>query len=406
MRKINTKSQPVQVWVPLFFESPLGDFLLDLQRAYKGWQNEDRIWLMPDAKKIIRWKIKKGNFLFYEAIIPSKTLNAISIYHIDEKGWIYPSFLPFTKLKNNAGSSLYKIWLKKPPLFYDSPDSATILLPVIKNGKFYQYEKKELKIEPKSIIPFIGVRKEDNTVLSSWPPSKSNIQDTISPYIESKNFYGELKFEKFKYKNGNKVREMNVVSSEKEPSSKAIGKQIKWPKPFDKFFPDGGTVDLINQYACMKDCIRKIEEKVIEKATQEVERFTNIFTGDTESPLERASFLPKAITNKNALLVEAEFRFGIYAENFDELIKSIKFKSLAAQKVKIKRIYSWLGYFWWELYNDISSYKNIRFCKNCGNIIAGGRTDRIFCTKDENKKCFNERLTIRQKKSYHKKYNL
>ena len=404
MRKIEATAHPVQVWAPRFFASSYGDFMLDLQRAYKEWQNEDIIWLMPDAKKVIRWKTKRGNFLFYEAIVPSKALNSITIYHIDKDGRIYPPFKSFTGLKKKVGSGLYKVWLEKQPLRHEAPDSVAVLLPVIKNGKFCRYEKKEIETEPGPIIPFAGIDKDGKTVLSTWPPPYTDMLATISPDIESKDYYGKLRLEKLKYKKGDNIREINTVSSEKEQKGKAISVRIKWPEPFDKFFPDGGTWDLLYQHEYMKHLIRKIEEKEIEKATQEVERYIKVFTGDTNSFLEKTSFAPKAMENKEALLIEAKYKYGIDANNFDELIKSIEFTSLAAQRVKVKRIYSWLGYFWWELYRDISSYKNIRFCSNCGSIISGGRSDRIYCSKEENIKCFKQRQAIRQKKRYYKNH--
>lgn len=406
MRNIKSTRLPVQVWAPRFFASPYGDFLLDLQRAYEHWQNEDIIWLLPDAKKVIRWKTKRGNFLFYEAIVPSKTLNSIAIYHIDEDGRVYPTHPSTGRLSNVISPGLYKFWLQKNPLLFKPSSSVEVLLPIIKDGKFYRHKKKEIEIEPGPIIPFIGVDEDGKTILSTWPPLNSNLPATISPDIESKDYYRKLKLEKLKFKDTDGVREINVVSAGKNLKGVAKAVRVKWPDPFDKFFPDGGSLDLLYQYACMKYLIRRIEEKEIEEASNEIEMYINLFTGDTKSFLERAFFLPKAIYNKEALLIELKYKYGIDVKNFDELMESIEFKSLAARKVKIKRIYSWLGYFWWELYRDISSYKNIRFCKNCGSIITGGRLDKIYCSKEENIRCFNERQATRQRKSYYKNIHL
>ena len=392
--------QPVQVWAPLFYKSPLGNFLLDLQRAYKEWQHEDRIWLMPDSTKVIRWENKIDNFSFYEAIIPSEALNAVSIYHIDEQGRIYPPHQSTGKLNNVIESGLYRRWLKDFPSFYKGSDFITIELPIVKNDEFYNYEKKELKIEPGPIIPIVSVNQNNNTTAVMWPPPEVNMPGTISPDIESKNFYGKLKFEK-----DSKEKETGLVTAEKKLAGKAINVWNKWHKPFDSFFPDGGNIDLIYQHALMSNLIKEIgnKEDKSQKAFQEIERLVNIFVGDAESTLEKTFLLPRALKSKDALLFDVEYRYGIGAENLDELLKSKEFKSLITQKVKIKRIYSWLGYFWWELYNDISSNTNIRFCSKCGNIIVGGRSDRIYCTEEENKDCFNIRAAERQRKSYKNK---
>ncbi len=75
---------------------------------------------------------------------------------------------------------------------------------------------------------------------------------------------------------------------------------------------------------------------------------------------------------------------------------------LGKKKISIKRIYSWLGYFWYELYKDCLNYNPIRFCKNCGTLVASGRQDKIYCTKKENPNCWKERSALRTKKNYYK----
>jgi hypothetical protein len=400
VRKIKNSRKPIQVWEPLFYKSPYGDFLLDLQRAYKVWQNEDRIWLLPDARKTVRWIAKIGSFVSSEVAVPSKMFNSIIIYHIDEQGRIYPPHQSTGRLTNIIDSGLYARWLRSSPSFY-TPGSVEIELPIIKNGKFCYYKKEELEWAPESVIPFSSIDNDSKYVLSIWPPPGSKIPPTtISTDTESSNYYGKLEAKKTVGKKGSKF----FVSSEKNLNGKALGAYIKWPDPFDKFFYGGSSLDLLHDQACMKDVLRKIGKKELSEAIKEVERYINIFTGSTEASLEKAYILPKAIENKDTLLMEMQGRYGLDVKDFDELINSVKFKSLATTKVNIKRIYSWLGYFWWELYNDILSYKNIRFCKNCGAIITGGRSDRIYCSKEENVNCFNERLALRQRKSYYKNH--
>jgi len=52
--------------------------------------------------------------------------------------------------------------------------------------------------------------------------------------------------------------------------------------------------------------------------------------------------------------------------------------------------------------DDLSANINIRFCANCGNIISGGKINRIYCNQEENIECFRQRNANRQKKSYRK----
>lgn len=393
---------PVQVWSPLFYKSPFDKFSLDLQRAYKEWIKEDRIWLIPKATEVIRWRVDDNNFLFYEAIVPSDELNVITIYHIDEQNRIFPSF-PEDE-NNTLEISLYKKWLQKYFTFYPGADSITIILPVIKNNEVESYEEKEIKIKPGSMMPITDVNSDDYKFIMRWP-SKPSI---VSPDIESKNFYGNLKFEKLKYIKDNKKKQTTVVSSEKEPKGKAINLWIKWPQPFDSFFQYGGNIDIIYSHAHMRNCIKKIANggRDKQKAIQEVERITNTFVSDGQTILEKSFFLPRVTANMDALLMDAQFKFGIEANNISQLLKSNTFIKKISSKVKIKRIYSWLGYFWWEFFQDVSANINIRFCANCGNIISGGKINRIYCNQEENIECFRQRNANRQKKSYRKKYNL
>ena len=103
--------QPLQIWAPLFYKSPFGDFSLDLQRAYNQWKVEDRIWLIPGAKKVISWKDNIDGFIFINTIIPADNLNVLSIYHTDEDGRIYPPYR-YSKNTNIIKDDLYKKWLK------------------------------------------------------------------------------------------------------------------------------------------------------------------------------------------------------------------------------------------------------------------------------------------------------
>lgn len=403
MRFYKDMRQPVQVWAPLFYKSPFGDFSLDLERVYSQWQNEDRIWLMPEATKVIRWKVEENGLVFYEAAVPSDSLNVISIYHIDELGKVYP---PYSDTGDNIiETRLYKKWLKTYPEFYEGASTIEVKLPIIQNDRFSHYEWKKIRIKPGPIVPITDVNADEYTITTKWPPQGRHTPSIISPEVESRNFYGKLKFEKLKYKIGSEEKEIDVVSSEKQPVGKAINLWNKWPEPFCSLFPDGGNIDLIYHHAHMRNLIGQIEFGGSDRqnAIQKAANWVNKFIGDGETTLGKAFILPRLITNIDSLLVDVQGRYGIEVSDIDELFKSDEFKQLFFEKIKIKRIYSWLGYFWWEFYKDISTNVNVRFCKNCGNVITGGRSDKIYCTREENKECYRQWQALRQKKRYYNK---
>ncbi len=394
---------PVQIWSPLFYKSLFGEFNLDLERAYNEWKNEDTIWLIPGIKEVIRWEDTIDNFIFINAAIPSDNLNMLSIYHIDEQDRIYP---PFTDVggKNIIKESLYKKWLETYPEQYPGSEFIEINMPVIKDNKFSHYDWKKIKVIPGPMVPITDVKINEHTFNTRWPSPESDTPKTISPEVESKRLYGKLRFEKIKYNIDKKDKIVNVVSSEKKPEGKAINVWLKWPEPFDSIFPDGGSIDLMYHNAHMRNLIRLMgkggpeKQKAILKATN----WLNVFVGNAETTIGKAFVLPRLIENTNAMLIDVEYRYGIEATSLKELFSLSKFEQLYFDRIKIKRIYSWLGYFWWQFYNDISENMNIRFCESCGNIIVGGRSDKVSCSKEENINCFKQRQAKRQRKSYYK----
>ncbi len=85
-----TTSGQIQVWALMFEISPFEEaFSRDLQRAKREWRDEDRIWLVPGTEQVARWDVGEGG-RFSECLIPSETMNLISVIHVDEGRRTYP----------------------------------------------------------------------------------------------------------------------------------------------------------------------------------------------------------------------------------------------------------------------------------------------------------------------------
>jgi ribosomal protein S27AE len=98
------------------------------------------------------------------------------------------------------------------------------------------------------------------------------------------------------------------------------------------------------------------------------------------------------------LLADIEGKFGLEAEMLDELRGRRDFDDILYAPLAVKWAQGWLGYFWWEFYQDLKNRVTLRLCKHCGNVIAGGHADRQYCARDENVRCVQERNGIRQRK--------
>ena len=389
-------SQPLQIWVPQFYRSPFSDFSLDLQRAYREWEGEEIVWLMPNLEKVVRWKTRYNDFITLECAVPSDRTNLLRIYHLDETRRMYPE-LPglVSRFKNTIPRSLYKLWLKDYPKFGPGPPSIPFPQPVIKDNKFCGYKEIELKLAPGPVIPFDKIPKEGK-ISAKWPSQDKPMPRSVSPDEESKKYYGKLKFEKTEYS------DINIASVEKELGGKVLHTVNMWHKPFEILFPDGGNLDLMYNYACMKKLIKNDEGLNNNQILKEAQDWLGKYVTDGRTNIEKAFFLPKAIRDKDALLIDTEARYGIQIESFEDLLKSQEFRKLISEEIEIKRIYSWLGYLWWEFYQGLSQGANMKLCENCGNIISGGRIDRKYCLEKENSKCFKDRAAKRQIKKYRK----
>ena len=375
MREKKEKYQPVQVWAPIIEKSPFDEsFSRDLQRAYREFQDEDRLWLIPEAKEITRFKRKGGYCDINECIIPSEDYNCFYIYHIDEYGGISNPLQPFDAWKNIIPNKIYKLWLEKTPniVYLKKLQHITATLPKFKDGKV-TFEETKIKVKPGPSLP-IKLGKDGRKIIGSWPPK--GLPQTISPETESKQY--------------NKVNKGIVQVL------------LEWDEPFDILFPNAGGLDIMYHFAAMKRCIEELGSGQKDIVLKEVTDWKDKFLSEGESTIEKSWLFPKLLTfpKLSGIMFEIEGKFGIDMFDCKNPYDSKEFIEILSSKININIIYSWLGFFWWLLYNDISSNINIRYCKNCGSIIAGGRIDRQYCNKKENIECFKKRQAMRQNKRY------
>ncbi len=74
--------------------------------------------------------------------------------------------------------------------------------------------------------------------------------------------------------------------------------------------------------------------------------------GEARASSEQAWLLPKLVTDVNDALYEVKGKYDIDAETSEELMQSESYSRLKNDMIGVRRVYGWLGYFWWELYQD------------------------------------------------------
>jgi len=149
----------------------------------------------------------------------------------------------------------------------------------------------------------------------------------------------------------------------------------------------------------MRHRVHDLNEGRQTKALRTIETWVERLTGEAVAPIEKAWFLPKWAENIDGALAEVEGHFGIPAENLTDLVRSSEFRKHMEAWMPVRRTQGWLGYLWWDLYQDMQTSMSVRFCQHCGNVIRGGRVDRRYCTREENAVCARQRNGTAQKKT-------
>jgi hypothetical protein len=175
--------------------------------------------------------------------------------------------------------------------------------------------------------------------------------------------------------------------------------QLDWPEPFDRLFPTGGGLDLLHGWFLMHQCVTRWRTGQQATALQEAERWVSKLTGETPVPLSKAWFWPKALANPDGAPYEVKATFGIDVATGEQALVSAPLQAELRKPVPVRRVIDWLGYFWWELYQDFTTQIPVGYCTDCGNIIRGRHRDRASCTRQENPACFRARAARRQRQS-------
>jgi hypothetical protein len=143
----------------------------------------------------------------------------------------------------------------------------------------------------------------------------------------------------------------------------------------------------------MRECIQELGSGQYDAVLKKTENMVSRLTGKTQSTLMRSWFLPKLVAmDEQALLTDLEGKFTLQAETLDELLGRSNIDDIPSAPIAVRWVQGWIGYFWWEVYQDLKNRVTLRLCKHCGHA------DRQYCTRDESARCAQECNSIRQRK--------
>ena len=366
---------PLQIWSPLVVSTPFDSiFYRDLARAEREWQGEDIIILEPLKKECSRG-IRYHNNLHYQICeIPAERYNIIAISHLDEERKLFPQGLLPEAWRSGLPAGLYRQWLSTDPYFVPAEKELTF---VVLGQEVTISEVPDTRAMIR-INPLDRVNEKTTRVVVEWPPPGLDEQLLVSPEEEGKPIYAEL------------------AAKHGVDDSRLL--RLEWPEPFDLFFPISGW-DILRGWYLMDQCIKAWQSGQKDQALRQAEQWVSRLTGEARSTLAKAWFWPKALANPTGALYEVYGKFGLKVESVEEALASEILRAELSSPVPVRRVHSWLGYFWWELYQDLKTGTSIGVCNHCGRIIPRGSHNRKYCPKEKNSDCSRERARIRKRNS-------
>jgi len=191
-----------------------------MQRAFRAWNGEGVVWLLPWVKKPIRWEEESG--LCFLAV-RSETIDRIDIFHIGQDGYVYGPGAAL-RFPNIRVDGLLDIWLN---LHRDHAiqgvccireaaqidDQVRLAVPTF-HGNRVEYVEEIFHLSPRPFFPLAHL--DQRGFEYKWPPE--GFPSPIFPDAESYAFY-----------------------EHEPPQGHSLHVQYLWPEPLRSLVPHGIT---------------------------------------------------------------------------------------------------------------------------------------------------------------------
>lgn len=352
--------KPIQLWLPQISGGVHSDFRQrDITRAHQLWDRDQVVWLVPGWTGPETW----GRNGLRERCIPSEDFETCLILHIGESGRaVGPKAATFP---DERIDSLLTAWLRddEPPfrLRLGAPGS-----------------KKHIRVqlpEPHEV----GIRIVEDEFECSI--------GTMLP-IEAL----DLQRRQIRFAVGNHPGAARPVSIELEadPGAKCALEiqSIDWAAPFASLVPALPSIDDIFARDEMRE-VARLSETDQRGALMEAIVRSKPWISDGMST-QNLSWLQPIIREEGetGAVIALEARTGIELNSLRQAYQDVQVRSFLDSPVRVSRAWGVPGLMWSLLLDALETGRSFRSCKRCGQMLPpSGRSDREYCSKEENPGC-------------------
>jgi hypothetical protein len=388
--------RPLQIWFPRLGGSiKLPRVGRDATRAFERWRDELQVWMLPEIRTPVRWRINDMGIL----AVPSEEFDRIDIVQVTEEGRVYA---PVAKgLMPDTIDGLLEVWLNVLHGggfdFVYPPTSVTVPTPDIDQATgAIGTRERIVSFGPGAYMPFSSINRESREVTMNWPPDGAPAP--VSPEAESAARFPSKKLDS----------DPPTVITDK--GDLALHVFLRWRKPWESMMPLlSGSDDL--QAQAQMSAIARQSVADLQGALRAAMVAAQPYLSRGYSTIEHSWFRPtRELKGIKHVLFKAQDR-GLTVplkgsrHHWDEsalnqALKQQDWQKWLAEPVPIRRAWGAVGLFWTLLLDRLEAQRPFAVCERCGRIISG-KAGKRFCGKVDDAECFNNRRAIDQRRSRH-----
>jgi hypothetical protein len=373
--------EPLQLWLPVLGGS-LGyrEVRDDVERAYRAWQGETTVWLLPELERQVRWVEGPARHV----AIPATHLDRVDVYHIGDSGYVWG---PASALRFPTGNvdGLLQAWLHVGRLgglgFHLAPERIPWRSPRLRDDSL-EYVQGTVRLLPGATITLTQL--EEQRFTCQWRPQGHAAP--VFPDVESSGSYQAL-----------------------EPvPPHGLSLLPEWPAPLQGVASLMSGLDEVCGQGLMAAIARQAHhdpEGALKRARDEAGPYVRMDGSTTEGlrwVLPTAVHLSMLARDNDSTMVARLVAEG--AQDRFRFRDPVDAKAVMDRLVPITRAWGMLGLLWALLLEELEA-KRLHVCRRCGWILKGKRSKQS-CDRKDNPDCYRawgvERQHLSRERAKHR----